>query len=171
MTKEIKLPCGRTAMVDDDDYRIVLIFCDGWYSQLNHGIRYAVGWNMINGKKKYAGLMHRIILNAQSGELIDHIDRDGLNNTRNNLRFATSSQNLGNSKKRKGTKSRYKGVCWAGDKNKWRVRFTNYYNVGHFSDEIEAAKAYDKHARLIYGEFARLNFPKDGECGVLDLDK
>lgn len=109
-------------------------------------------------------LMHNLIL---PGGEVDHIDHDGLNNQRSNLRLATRRQNTGNMRPRRapGT-SVYKGVCWNKKCQKWRVLINSETgsrtHVGLFVSEIEAAHAYDEAARRIYGEFACVNFPLDG---------
>jgi len=92
----------------------------------------------------------------------DHEDHDGLNNTRGNLRPCTGGQNQMNRSKSLGTTSIYKGLTWIPKRKKWKVMIrVNGENkfIGEFSDEIEAAKAYDAAARKYYGEFACLNFP------------
>jgi len=81
----------------------------------------------------------------------DHKDHDGLNNTRLNLRACTESQNKFNQRKRGGTSSQYKGLTWIPKRKKWKVMIcVNGRNkfIGEFSDEIEAAKAYDEAAGL-----------------------
>jgi len=92
----------------------------------------------------------------------DHFDHDGLNNSRLNLRPCTASQNNCNQRKGGGTSSKYKGLTWIPKRKKWKVMIcVNGKNkfVGEFSDEVEAAKAYDAAARKYHGEFALLNFP------------
>lgn len=107
--------------------------------------------------------MHRMILDAKPGQLIDHKDGDGLNNTRANLRIATPSNNNQNSKPQKGGSSAYKGVSWFKRYKKWQVIITvngRNKSLGYFIHEIEAAKAYDEAAIREFGEFARPNFPE-----------
>lgn len=96
--------------------------------------------------------------------MCDHKNRNKLDNRRSNLRICTSSQNHQNSRaraKRAKIHSRFKGVCWDKENNKWRVGLRLNYkavDVGRFTDEIEAAKAYDEAARKAFGEFALTNF-------------
>lgn len=115
------------------------------------------------GPEQKTLLMHRMILSAKNGQVIDHIDGNGLNNVRSNIRFCTQSQNKMNSRSfHKGTSS-YKGVCrHNGVKKKWQA----YVNVnqkkiklGYYETEEQAARAYDEAAKKHYGEFARVNFP------------
>ncbi len=106
--------------------------------------------------------MHRQIMAAPDHLVVDHIDHNGLNNTRANLRLCTSAQNLCNALPPANASSRYKGVSWEKRRKNWRVviQFNNKtYHLGHFKNEIEAAKAYDERAKELHGEFACLNFP------------
>jgi hypothetical protein len=104
---------------------------------------------MENGKqicKQY--LIHNIIMNTPSNMVTDHIDGNGLNNTKSNLRICTHRQNLHNIK-RKGT-SKYPGVSWYKNSNKWRATIRINGKVKHlglFTDEREAAKSYEKALR------------------------
>lgn len=98
-------------------------------------------------------------------ECTDHIDGNGLNNCRANLRPATPGQNAANRPSRLGSTSRYLGVHWKRDRNKWRAKIGKGGServLGQFDSEVEAAQAYDKAARELHGEFARLNFPERG---------
>ena len=93
----------------------------------------------------------------------DHKDRNGLNNRRNNLRQATSSQNVANQSLRSNNTSGYKGVSWDKASGKWvakvKVNGKQQQHLGLFSDPIEAAKTYDRAALKAFGDFAFLNFP------------
>lgn len=118
--------------------------------------------------------MHRVILERKIGrsllskEQVDHINGDGLDNRRSNLRIASSTQNHHNCKKLdsllgKPTTSEYKGVRWEPDRKKWRADIRidgKKVYLGRFDVEIDAANAYDQVANTIFGEFARLNDPR-----------
>jgi hypothetical protein len=108
--------------------------------------------------------MHRDIMNAPSGLLVDHRNRNPLDNRRANLRLATHSQNMQNREKiGKKTTSRFKGVSFDKKKNLWRADICYRGKIiflGYFENEIDAARAYDAAAKKYHGEFARLNFPE-----------
>jgi hypothetical protein len=114
-------------------------------------------------KKEKLVYMHQMVIKAPKGMVIDHINRDGMDNRSGNLRPATYSQNLCNRKKRSGAMySKYKGVHWHKLNKKWAARITfekKTIELGSFPSEIEAAKAYDRAAKKYHGEFACLNFP------------
>ena len=98
---------------------------------------------------------------------VDHIDHNGLNNRRSNLRLCTTAQNARNVFSYKGSTSKYKGVCWYKEGRKWaaKIKLNNKaYHLGLFEDETEAAIAYDKKARELHGEFGCLNFPSAAEA-------
>jgi hypothetical protein len=159
MAKEIELTQGYKALVDDEDFEYLNRF--NWC--ISHG--YAVR-KQKNGKGLV--LMHRVILGRKLGrellksEKVDHVNGNGLDNTRNNLRAATHKQNIRNSAKAAGGTSRFKGVSWHKKSNKWQALIGvngKVIHLGHFDDEIEAAKKYDMAALLWFGRFARTNFP------------
>lgn len=130
-------------------------------------------WNILKGKytnyvasrDEFNGRirLHRLILNEfNSKVIIDHKDRDGLNNLEENLRKSTHSNNLGNAVSRVGF-SKYKGVSWNKNNQKWKGDIQKdkiKYFLGYFDDEIEAASAYDIKATELFGEFAYINLPE-----------
>lgn len=124
---------------------------------------YAARTVVIDGKQKTI-LMHREVVGAGQGEVVDHIDGNTLNNRRSNLRRCTNRQNSLNSgaHKRANRTSQFKGVCWDRGCGKWRVGFRGKY-IGVFDSEIEAAKAYDRVAAAFDPDFARLNFTIGGD--------
>ncbi|HEY5138565.1 MAG TPA: HNH endonuclease [Methylococcales bacterium] len=158
MAQKIELTRGLFAIVDDEDF--VWLNSFRWYAHRLSGYDYAERGGMYNGvNTKYP--MHRFILNAQKGQIVDHKNGNTLDNRRCNLRFATYQQNNQNAKKRKNCTSIYKGVSW----NKACKRWDSFIkhngksiNLGQFDNEILAAKVYDKRATELRGEFARLNF-------------
>ena len=109
------------------------------------------------------GYLHRLLMDAPAGSLVDHINGDTLDCRRENLRFATPRQSVGNIKIRKDNTSGYRGVTWHKRGGKWNARIHNdgrVVSLGLFDDVEDAARAYDVAAREWFGpEFARLNFP------------
>ena len=104
--------------------------------------------------------MHRFLLSPKDNEIVDHINGNGLDNRKSNLRLCTPSQNNQNFRIKKTSKSGYKGVCWHKASKKWRVTIKTVYKQvsgGYFSDKKEAALKYNELASKYFGEFARLN--------------
>lgn len=107
-------------------------------------------------------LLHRLILNAPAGVLVDHKNRNGLDNRKANLRLATNGQNVANRPGWVKSSSKFKGVYWDSSRLKWRASIEHNgkkYSIGRFSLEEDAAKAVDVKAVELFGEFAYLNFP------------
>jgi hypothetical protein len=152
--KTIPLTKGKVAQVDDNDYE--WLSQSHWFAANVHGYYYAA--REIKGK---VYLMHRVILGLDVGDptVADHIDHNGLNNTRANLRKATRQQNCANRLNQAHT-SRYKGVMFWKERGKWRARIRHLghsTSLGLFATELEAAKAYDAKALELHGEFALTN--------------
>jgi hypothetical protein len=147
----------RFAIVDADDYEHLAKY--KWYCEQDGNTFYTF---RREGRKRKRVSMHRQILHAPKGLLVDHIDGNGLNNRKSNLRLCSPAQNARNKRPAPNCSSRYKGVTWHKYHKKWHVRIfksgkSTY--LGSFDDEIEAAVAYDRKAAELFGEFAYLNFP------------
>ena len=146
--KLIPLTQGKFATISDEDYPFLI--------QKNWFLSEGYPCTMI-GRKPIR--MHRFILWAL---MVDHINGDILDNQRENLRPCNKSQNGANSKKRKGElSSRFKGVYWAKEKNKWTAQVakdSKSFMLGRFDSEIDAALCYDLWALEMHGKFARTNF-------------
>lgn len=155
--KKIKLTRGKFATVDDDDFKFINQY--KWHAHKHGNTFYAIRGEWVNGKVKSIR-MHREIMKAKPGEIIDHKDCNGLNNQKSNLRFCTHSENMRNRTSHKNSTSKYLGVYFDKSRNKYRATiYINKKNVclGRFDDEISAAKAYNHCALIQHGEFARLN--------------
>lgn len=103
--------------------------------------------------------LHRVVMNAKQNQLIDHIDRNGLNNAKDNLRVASFVENSANrSKQSSETSSRYKGVSRQHNKFCAAIRISGRKrHLGMFATEIEAAAAYNAAALSAWGDKAVLN--------------
>lgn len=171
---EIPLTKGFVAIVDRED-------CD-WLNQWhwrtllsNHTLPYAVCRKYINGSPLTIG-MHRLIMEDVigreliTGECIDHINNNSLDNRKINLRISTTAENSRNRGKSKNNTSGFKGVSNPYKDDSWIAIITiDRKNVflGRFKDKLAAAQAYDRGALWYHGEFAKLNFP-DFDYGVIE---
>jgi hypothetical protein len=155
-----KVAAGRVALVDDEDYDLVIGYRWNVFEQERpSGSRslYAVSGSVwFSGKQSHV-YMHKLIT---GWPLTDHRDHNGLNNQRSNLRQVSGTQNQWN--RRPAGSRLYKGTCWLPKEGRWRARITvngqDRY-LGRFASEAEAALAYDRAAAEAFGEFAYLNFP------------
>ncbi len=151
----IPLGDGRFTLVDEADYQVVGAL--PWNYQFSKEGGYA-GFT----KNRKTTLLHRVILGASSQEFVDHRNRDGLDNRRDNLRVATKAQNNRNSRAR--NQSGVKGASYDKSRQLWRSTITfggKQIWLGYFSDAESAGRAYDRAAREYFGEFARLNHPDE----------
>jgi hypothetical protein len=155
--KLIKLTLGKFVMVDDADYDYLLQF--KWYAKtFKTAHTYYAATNVKTDKNKQKTLLlHRIVMNTPKGTQVDHIDHNGLNCQKHNLRNCTLRQNSMNQKCH--SKSGYKGVYM---NNKGILGQINVngrkIHLGLFTSYIAAARAYDEAAKKYFGEFANLNF-------------
>ncbi len=152
-------------LVDDEDFDWLNQW--KWYAHKDRHIFYAVRKNpKVNGKRQLIR-MHRIIMKPNINQEIDHRNGNGLDNRRSvNLRFCTHAQNLYNQRPQRNRTSKYKGVCFGQERKKWQaaIRYKGKLcNLGRFSNEIDAAKAYDHKALELFGEFAQTNYTPVGE--------
>ena len=173
-------------LVDDEDYdRVVEAIGRGkWYAhEAQPGYVYAM-----NGSRDMA--VHRVVVDPPKGMVVDHANGDRLDNRKENLRVCTIAQNSQNKKLRRDSKSGYKGVyevrvyrrkytskktgkvTWyvSNLKKPFRAYISDpetvypkkrHIRLGYYATAEEAARAYDKKAKEMYGEFAYLNFPEE----------
>ena len=159
--RRIYLGEGEWAILDQEDY--YRFGNSKWGIEGKKDKFYAVR-NVKNGDKKVrTERLHREIMDAPKGLLVDHRNGNSLDNRRANLRLATHAQNMHNRKKIKTkTSSQYIGASLDKRSGRWASKIRCHgkkVHLGCFGSDIEAAKAYDEAAKKYHGEFARLNFP------------
>lgn len=160
--KTLITSCGKKVLVDDNNFSV--LNKHRWYV----------------GKHKYAFrhwrhrplYMHRFILGARAGQRVDHVNGNGLDNRRKNLRICSHSKNLQNQIRKPGPHktSRFKGVSWDKRCQRWEVGicagpknskgYAKRIFLGRYISEVKAARVYDAAARRHFGEFANTNFVK-----------
>ena len=155
--KIIPLTKGMEAIVDTEDYEWLTQW--KWHTFI---AKYAARSQWIKGKnKKKTILMHRLIMNTPDDMDTDHINGNGLDNRKCNLRVCTSSQNHMNQNLQKKDKtSKYKGVYWNKERDKWQAYITvgKVRSLGRFDKEDDAAMAYNMAGLRNFREFAKLNY-------------
>lgn len=151
--KIIKLTQGQVSVVDDDEFD--RINQHKWHAQRYKQTYYAatkIDGNIVR--------MHRFILNVANPSIqVDHRNRNGLDNQKQNLRLCSQSDNNKNKTKKKNATSKYLGVC-RGQNGRWQAGITINYKrkyLGNFSNEKDAALAYNEAAKKYHGKFANLN--------------
>lgn len=154
VTRQIR---GREVLLDEQDLDLFEAY--RWHVRtLRSGHSYVCSGAKIEGHSSTV-LFHRVITNCPAGMVVDHINGNGLDNRRANLRVCHQACNVRNARKVRGTKNRYKGTkltpCGRWQAHIWHGRTIN---LGSFETDVQAAAAYDAAARELFGEFARTNF-------------
>jgi HNH endonuclease len=164
---EIALGKGLVAVIDDEDAGLVAGF--KWYAMKAPQAEekfYAAGWKHLPPGRFFV-LLHRLIMNAQPDQVVDHVDRNPLNCRRSNLRFATWSQNNHNrSRCRRPKTTPYRGVFLDRTHGVYKAAITangKRQYLGTFASAEEGARAWNKKAQELFGEFAFLNDVPDGD--------
>ena len=152
--KLIQLTQGQFAMVDDDMFDDLNRY--KWFANWHYNSFYTVRGVRINGKKK-ALLMHRVVMNAQDSDIIDHIDGVTLNNQKSNLRFCTASQNQHNRKINSNNTTEFKGVSPNGKGYKAQIQLNGKRTyLGIRDTPEEAYELYKEASKKYHGEFGRV---------------
>lgn len=155
--KTLALSNGYTTTLDDDDYEAVSKY--KWGVCKKDGLVYAQR-SIQRGGISTKLLMHREIMKAPVGLLVDHRNGNSLDNVKGNLRLCDAAQNIWNSKKKRNGRYRFKGSIYIASRDKWRANLTyrgKELHLGYYDTEEEAGIAYNVAAQLYFGEFARLN--------------
>ena len=151
--KKIKLTQGKYALVDDNDFEFLNKY--KWCARRTGSIFYAV-----RNEDRKTILMHRMIMKPEPEKEIDHIDSDGLNNQRKNLRPCTHQENLRNQRIRKNNKTGYLGVSFY-NRTQQYVSFISFQGksigLGYFSTAEAAHNAYIKACKKYYNGFSKFN--------------
>lgn len=158
--KTIPLTRGYIALVDDCDYdRLRQV---KWHASVQRNNVYAYGYTSRKSGERKCLVMHRVIMGANHPSTqVDHVNHDGLDNRRVNLRLCLNCENVKNARTRKDSLSGLRGVK-PPFKSGWgwvaRIRVNgNRLHLGTFASPAEAARAYDEAARKYHGEFANTN--------------
>lgn len=153
----VGLTLGFTALVSPEDFAAVS--ARKWTADVRMNQVYAVRRDGPRGQQRRQ-YMHRSILGAAAGPHVDHANSDGIDNRRGNLRGATAQQNAANRRAQEKTSSPFKGVSFNKRLKKWHAyvnRHGKREHIGFFATEADAARAYDRAAAEVFGEFARTN--------------
>lgn len=142
---------GESFVVRVDDEDAPLMRAHQW-----RVTRHPRSGNLLVVRGRARVILHREIMKAPPGVVVDHIDHDRLNNCRSNLRLCSPRENNRNRMPNRGASSRFKGVTWHPTLSKWMARISTTY-IGLFEDEEDAARAYDIAAMERWGEFAHTN--------------
>ena len=148
--REIPITKGMVAIVDDEDYEYLSKW--KWYYSCGYAKRKI--WK--NGIARSMS-MHRDILKPTRELHIDHINHNGLDNRKNNLRLCTQSQNMGNSIMRSDNTSGKRGVIWNKGRHKWMAQINcggKHFYLGLFVNMEDACNVYDKKAEELFGEYS-----------------
>jgi hypothetical protein len=161
--RKIYLGEGEWTILEPRDYYRLRHF--KWFLFGNKSNFYAVRSIKVGTGKTKMAYLHRDILMPSEGLVVDHKNGDSLDNRRANLRLATRSQNSCNSRRDKSkASSRFRGVIFEKHSGLWLARIKCHgkqIGLGRFTNEIDAANAYDEAAKKYHGDFARLNFPEE----------
>jgi hypothetical protein len=155
--KRIQLTNGLEAIVDDEDYNELIKYT--WFGNKYNNLIYVKRkTRKLDNRNETIISMHRQIMGFPEGKDVDHINNNGLDNRRCNLRICSHAQNMRNRKiKAHNNTSGFKGVSWFKRLRKWRASISPT-TIGYFDSKEEAAKAYDEAAKKLFGEFANINY-------------
>jgi len=149
--KRISLTQKKFALVDDEDFERVNQY--NWHAQWSSVTKSFYARRIDYSNNKAVIYLARFIMNFPKGKIVDHKNKDTLDNQKYNLRVCSDRENSANSKSRKG-KSKYKGITWHKNSKKWQAR-------------IRVEDIFGQVSRISYGEFAALNFPGEGETACM----
>ena len=160
--RRIRLTQNKYAIIDPDDYPKISKY--KWHAAKGGTTFYVVRSKWCKITKICRDVrMHRVIIEVPDDYYVNHINGNGLDNRKANLRPATAAQNNQNARRpKRNAYSKYRGVTWEKSKQRWRAHLScnkRTIHAGYFNDELKAANAYDNAAKKYHREFAVLNFP------------
>lgn len=154
----MQLRNAKIVLLDDDDFQKIKDY--NWYQSK---VGYVYGREPKTNKTVY---MHRVIMGAKKGELVDHINHIKFDNRKENLRIATASQNIFYQGPSAKNTSGYVGVSFSAEKKKWMAAIHKQgttHRLGYFHNKHDAARMYNFWASDMFGEFAFLNKVREAE--------
>lgn len=149
MSAQIPLSKGRISIVDAGSYDFLMQW--KWFLS-------ATGYAKRNCSRSPISLMHRLIIGARSGQIVDHINGDPLDNRKSNLRLCSQGENVMNQRRRTNNTSGFKGVSFSKDRRKWVANIQScgrFKFLGYYATPEDAHAAYVEAAKRLHGEFAR----------------
>jgi hypothetical protein len=152
----IPLSRGYEAIIDVGDVEYAGRY--NWFCAIHKGKPYARRNERRADGSKYGAYLHRDLVGAAGRLDVDHVNGNGLDNRRSNLRLATRSQNMMNRSSQANNRSGYKGVCWQREKRKWRAAIWldgRKTYLGDFKDIEEARAAYESASLRLHGPFSQ----------------
>lgn len=169
---QVRIPLGlrkdKFSVIDMVDYNKVKKY--NWYAKHQYGDKYYARTKLpLTGKFIY---MHRLIMDIGPNQICDHIDNDGLNNVRENIRICSYADNNRNKSINKNNKSGYKGIYWSPRHEKYRASIgLNKKNkhLGYFKCPLDAANAYDRAAKKYFKQFAKTN-TRNGDINMKNMN-
>lgn len=160
-TRQIELTQGQVALIDAEDYEKVSQY--KWHAAWGERTRsyYAAHSEWVKGSGRPRTIrMHRVILDAPDGLMVDHVNHNTLDNRKENLRLCDQAANSANARQRRDSTAPYKGIEQDRTTGRWyahiKVHGKRIY-LGVFDEPVEAARAYDQAARVHFGEYAYTN--------------
>lgn len=154
---------GHPVLIDDED--VDRVSKHSWVVRHRGRASYVVPKSMKMAMAKTGhSALHRFILSAEKGTIVDHKNRNGLDNRRENLRICSLNENAANRRSPLRSKSGFKGVTYHKQSGKWQGAIKingKHVHLGLFDSAEDAAKAYDARAHEAHGEFACLNFTNE----------
>jgi AP2 domain/HNH endonuclease len=154
MTITMHCTDGTPFTIDDADFELVSPY--RWDAQRSLSTRTTYARSRLGGSRSAVPL-HRLLLSPPEGSVVDHIDGNGLNNVRSNLRVCSRSENSFNAQRRKDNTSGFKGVYWHRRIGKWQAEVVAHRkrnHLGYYDTPEQAAEVARAFREKVHGEFA-----------------